>query len=88
MTLRRWAPILVWALAVAGLAMCVAASFLACSPTWNAPLPVTPEPGLPCGETGTVCPGAMCCAEEEVCGKAGTSCPEGTCCFVGPAPIP
>lgn len=58
-------------------------ALLACSATWNAPLPVSPTPDAPCGVTGVVCGGGMCCAEGERCGAAGTSCPAGECCFEG-----
>jgi hypothetical protein len=62
---------------------------VACSANWNAPLPVTPEPGYPCGRTGVTCEAldggqsGMCCGAEEQCGNAGTSCPAGQCCYAG-----
>lgn len=70
-------------LALVGLVVVVACS--------NAPLPVAPEPGYPCGITGVVCvdghlhPTGFCCASEEVCGGAwpNTGCPSGACCFTG-----
>jgi hypothetical protein len=57
----------------------------ACSAHWNDPLPVTPVPGNPCGETGVSCrPVRACCEEGEVCGgPRPASCPEGQCCYVG-----
>lgn len=62
--------------------------FAACA---NAPLPVTPEPGYPCGITGVVCldghlhPTGMCCSTGEVCGGPfpNVGCPDGACCFEG-----
>lgn len=55
---------------------------LASCTTWNAPLPVTPVPGGPCGETGVVCGGHMCCAEGDACGGT-PGCPAGMCCYIG-----
>ena len=67
---------------VAGVLVATMALLAACSAHWNDPLPVTPVPGNPCGETGVMCAGHMCCAEGEVCGGS-PGCPAGACCFEG-----
>lgn len=71
---------LVVAAAVTGFAIACA-----CSPSFDAPLSVAPTKDYPCGIHGVVCPGKMCCAEEETCGGAFPSvgCPAGECCFLG-----
>ena len=60
----------------------ILALLVACN-TCDAPLPVASEPGYPCGVTGLVCPGSMCCSEGEVCGGT-VGCPIGACCYEGP----
>jgi hypothetical protein len=48
------------------------------------PVPITPEPGLPCGRAYHQCPKTGgCCAMDEVCGVEGHACGLGDCCFVG-----
>jgi hypothetical protein len=63
----------------------VASLFVAtCTPGWNDPHPVTPEPGLPCGRIYHVCPKTGgCCASDETCGVEGHACGLNDCCFVG-----
>jgi hypothetical protein len=57
---------------------------LSCTPGWNDPPPITPEPGLPCGRVYHQCPATGgCCAMDEVCGREGHACGVGECCFVG-----
>src|ERR1019366_3200066 len=80
MTIRRIADAVCLVLCALILA---ATALVACSANWNAPLPVTPEPGAPCGITGVVCSGKMCCESGEICGgPPPVACPISTCCFV------
>jgi hypothetical protein len=47
--------------------------------------PVGPNTAYPCGVKGVVCPGQMCCWENEVCGgQPFSGCPADMCCYVGP----
>jgi len=65
------------------LVLAVVAVIAACS--WDKPLSVAPQAGYPCGVTGVVCGGGMCCEENEVCGGgAFAGCPAGQCCYIGP----
>jgi hypothetical protein len=44
------------------------------------PAAVAPQPGLPCGELGVVCPDSMCCPQGFTCDS---TCPANECCDVG-----
>ena len=63
--------------------MAVVAAAGACG--WDKPIPLTPSKDYPCGVTGVVCGGGMCCEQNEVCGSSamGVGCPPGLCCYVG-----
>jgi len=57
---------------------------LTCTPGWNDPHPIVPEPGLPCGRIYHTCPQTGgCCMEDEACGVEGHACGLHDCCFVG-----
>jgi hypothetical protein len=52
----------------------------------DAPIPIVPTPGNPCGRTGVACATQhTCCDEGETCGgePASVGCPAGECCFIG-----
>lgn len=65
-------------------ALGLALTVYGCAPEWNAPLPLAPTPGAPCGVRGVSCRpvAATCCDEGDVCG-AGRTCPVGMCCNEG-----
>jgi hypothetical protein len=70
--------VLVW---ITALCLCVS---LTCTPGWNDPTPITPEPGLPCGRVYHACPKTGgCCASDETCGEENHACGLHDCCFVG-----
>lgn len=47
--------------------------------------PSGPNTEYPCGVRGVVCPGSMCCDENEICGGGEfPRCEPGMCCFDGP----
>ena len=75
-------PPLVW---VPGGCLFAVLITLACTTPGNLTPAVGRGTDYPCGVDGVVCPGAMCCQEEETCGGGFPSvgCPAGQCCFIG-----
>jgi hypothetical protein len=65
----------------------VACLFVAtCTPGWNDPHPINPEPGAPCGRVYHQCPATGgCCGMDERCGVEGHACGLHECCFTGEA---
>lgn len=53
-----------------------------CSADWNAPSPIIPEPGNPCGRDWAACAHGVCCYASDIC-RPGQTAEQTYCAFGG-----